>query len=85
MAHTPDRTRLTACVSGWQEVRPDAIYNDGQQILAAVPIGTHERWYYEYHVLNIRVDEDYFDLETSDGDSWEWDISDVDFYVTLAE
>ena len=42
-------------------------------------------WFYEYSVIVIRCDEDFFDIETADGNDWGWDLDCVDFYVILGE
>jgi hypothetical protein len=82
--HIPDASRLPACVTGWKAVDPKRLLEDGTQILAAVPIcGRGETWYYEFSVVVIRCDEGYFELETSYGDAWGWDLDSIDFYVEL--
>jgi len=90
--HQPDPTRLPACVTGWQEVDKKRLWEDGTQIIVAVPIcGRTEVatrrdldvWYYEFSVVVIRCDEGYFELETSDGDAWGWCLDDVDFYAEM--
>ena len=42
-------------------------------------------WFYEYSVIVIRCDEDFFDIETADGNDWGWDLDCIDFYVILSE
>jgi len=82
--HVPDPTRLPACVTGWKEVDPARLWEDGTQILVAVPVCSRgESWYYEFSVVVIRCDEGYFEIETSDGDAWGWDLDSIDFYVEL--
>ena len=90
--HVPDPSRLPKCVTSWQPMDLTRLWEDATQILVAVPVcGRTEfanrrdprTWYYEYCVVVIRCDEDYFDVETSEGDDWGWDLSAVDFYVEL--
>lgn len=87
--HEADATRLPKCITGWQQIDPKRLWNDGTQILVAVPVSdarwTKRGWYYEYSVVVIRCDEDFFDIETPDGDAWGWDLDSVDFYVILSE
>jgi hypothetical protein len=83
--HQPDRTRLPACVTGWQEVDSKRLWEDGTRIIVAVPIcgGRDDLWHYEFEVVVIRCDEDFCDIETNAGDAWGWELEDVDFYVEL--
>jgi len=92
--HKPDPSRLPSCVSGWQPMDTKRLWTDGTQLLVAVPVNSRIRnsrmravddWFYEYSVIVIRCDEDYFDIETADGDDWGWDLDSVDFYVILSE
>jgi hypothetical protein len=85
MPHVPDRSRLPDLGRDWQIPHPDTIYQDGQQLLAAVPVrGTNENgFYYELSVIRIRCDEDFFEVELSTGDPWCWNFSDVDLYIAL--
>ena len=69
------------------------LWNDGTQLLVAVPVNNVIRntlargpdWYYEFSVIVIRCDEDFFDIESTDGDAWGWELDCVDFYVILSE
>lgn len=83
--HVPDASRLPSCVTGWKEVDPTRLWEDGTQILVAVPVCSRrdDSWYYELEVVVIRCDEGYFDLETNAGDAWGWELGDIDFYVEL--
>ena len=92
--HTPDPSRLPACVVGWQPMDPKRLWNDCAQLLVAVPVNSRIRnsrmravddWFYEFSVIVIRCDEDFFDIETADGDAWGWDLDSVDFYAILSE
>ena len=84
--HAPDKTRLPNCVSGWKEYKPEDLFYNGSQLLVAVPIMckySKDGWYYQFEVIHIKCDIDYFAIEDSNNDSWGWDISDIDFYVVL--
>ena len=90
--HVPDPSRLPSCVTGWTAVDSARLWEDGTQILVAVPICSRipnsrkrdtKNWHYEYSVVVIRCDEGYFELETSDGDACDWGLDDVDFYDEL--
>lgn len=91
--HVPDPSRLPACVTGWETMDPKRLWYDGTQLLVAVPVNSKipnamargPGWYYEFSVIVIRVDEDYFAIETSDGNSWGWELDCIDFYVILSE
>ena len=84
--HVPDANRLPACVTGWKEVDPKRLWEDGTQILVAVPVCSRgESWYYEFSVVVIRCDEDLFRVEASDGDTWGWELDCIDFYVELGQ
>ena len=57
-------------------------FEDGDQLLVAVK--THETpASYEYSVVSVHLDEDYFCIEHSDGSSWGWDWADVEFYIPM--
>ncbi len=85
-SHVPDECRLPKCVTGWKRFDKSDVFEDGSQLLVAVPINdrhsTKRKWYYEYSVVVVKCDEDFFDLECND-ESWGWSIFDVDFYVLL--
>lgn len=84
--HVPDATRLPNCVTGWKEMSESDLFEDGMQLLVAVPIVYEygkDGWHYSYEVVTIHCDEHYFDVEDANGDPWGWDMTDVDFYVVL--
>jgi hypothetical protein len=92
--HEPDPSRLPACVVGWQPMDTKRLWNDCTQLLVAVPVHSRIRnsrmravddWFYEFSVIVIRCDEDFFDIETADGNGWGWDLESVDFYAILSE
>jgi hypothetical protein len=92
--HKPDPSRLPSCVVGWQEMDTKRLWHDCTQLLVAVPVANRiphslkrsaDDWYYEFSVVVIRCDEGYFEIETTDGDSWGWDLDSVDYYVILSE
>ena len=93
LPHQPREDRLPKSVVGWQPMDTKRLWNDGTQIIVAVPVNNHPRsspkkaddWYYELAIVVIRCDEDSFDLETPDGDAWGWDLDSVDFYAILSE
>lgn len=80
--HQPDPSRLRQ-IGQWQPVPQDAVWEDGTQLLVAVPIVGDGNWYYEYNVIEIQCDEDYFNLECN-GDPWGWLWEDIDFYIQLS-
>ena len=92
--HKPDPSRLPACVTDWRPMDTLRRWNDCTQLLVAVPVQSRIRnsrmravddWFYEFSVVVIRCDEDFFDIVTADGDAWGWDLDSVDFYVILSE
>lgn len=73
-------------LAGWKkrEEHPKLFY-DGDQYLVALQVGQGVGTYHwEYYVVRVRCDEDYFDV-TLDGDSWGWSWEDVEFYIPLSE
>jgi hypothetical protein len=84
-AHKPDRSKLTSKVNDWRQMERETVLCDGDQLLVAVPIvGTHHTgWYYEYSVIVVKCDSEYFGCELSTGDDWGRDISEVDFFIVL--
>lgn len=87
--HVPEQKRLPKCVTGWQEMDLQRLWNDGCQLLVAVPVQNSQRqsdgWYYEFSVVVIKCDEDSFDIETTSGDDWGWELDCIDFFVILSE
>lgn len=93
--HKPDPSRLPACVIGWQPMDLKRLWNDCTQLLVAVPVASRipkspkrsadDDWYYEFSVVVIRCDEGYFEIETTEGDAWGWELESIDFYVILSE
>ena len=93
-AHVPDASRLPGAVGQWLPMDLKRLWEDATQILVAVPVcsrirNTRKRaeddWYYEFSVICIRCDEEYFECETSDGDAWGWDLHSVDWYIQLSQ
>ena len=82
--HVPDIERiprpLRCCT--WEKVDPEAIYHNGDLIMAAVPVVDRGDWHYEVFVLTVSCDENYFEV-TLDGESWGWELSDADFILRL--
>lgn len=65
----------------WKKRHDDDLFNDGQVLIVAVfSMGS-----YTYDIVTVRCDEGYFALEHSDGDSWNGEISDVDYYSDARE
>lgn len=88
LPHQPREDRLPKSVTGWQSMDTKRLWNDGTQIIVAVPVcqgADGSDWYYEFSVVVIRCDEGYFEVETSEGDAWGWDLDSVDFYAILSE
>lgn len=87
--HVPEPTRLPKCVTGWQEMDLQRLWNDGCQLLVAVPVQNSQRpsdgWYYEFSVIVIKCDEDSFDIETTCGNEWGWELDCIDYFVILSE
>ena len=80
--YQPDASRLRE-IGQWQPIPQDAAWEDGTQLLVAVPIVGDKDWYYEYSVIEIKCDEDYFELECNQ-DHWGWTWHDIDFYIQLS-
>lgn len=85
--HMPDENRIPKplqCLE-WLAMDIDTEFIDGSELLVAVPVMFDQktcRWRYEIAVVQISCGEGYFDVSLN-GDSWGWDISDVDFYVVI--
>jgi hypothetical protein len=77
-----DRSRL-AKLGEWRPMDTKLVWEDGTQFLAAVPVGSPEKWDYEYSVVTVHCGEDYCDLECN-GESWGWSLDDVDFFIVLS-
>tara|TARA_R110000868_G_scaffold84519_3_gene238212 strand:- start:1026 stop:1304 length:279 start_codon:yes stop_codon:yes gene_type:complete len=83
--HKPDISRLPK-LNGWKHHVVGTLYQDGDQILAAVPIRCEhakDGWYYRFEVLTISFDEEYLAVEDSNGDPWGYNFGDWDFYRQL--
>lgn len=80
--YAPDQSKLPL-LGDWMPVANDAVWQDGTQLLVAVPIVGVTDWYYEYSVVEIKCDEGYFELECND-DPWGWTWHDIDFYIQLS-
>lgn len=58
-------------------------FEDGDQYLVALRIKDGSKLYWEYSVITVRCDEDYFDCQCN-GESWGWDWDCVEFYIKLS-
>lgn len=92
-SHVPRRERLPQSVGEWLPMDSTRLWEDCTQILVAVPVQNRLRsdprkadgdWCYEFSVVVIKCDVDYFAVETHDGESWGWDLDSVDFYIQLS-
>lgn len=90
--HEPDLDKIPDSIRclEWKTFDGRERFFDGQVILAAVPVCNNYReplggWHYQFCVVTIRCDEDYWSLENEDGDVWGWDETDIDFYATITE
>ena len=86
--HKPDGSRLPRNVTGWSKHDEETKYQDGDNILVAVPIRckrSKNGWYYRFEVLTISGDERFSAVNDSNGDSWAYCFGDWDFYVKLSE
>lgn len=87
MTHKPDITKIPRSFFAldWKPMDLDREWEDGQILLVAVPVRhdpQREPWQYEFDVVHINCDIDYFRLEV-DGETWGWEIGDVDYYVEI--
>lgn len=70
----------------WKVPSEDAVYEDGDEYLVAV--GVCDRtdyattWHYEFAVVTIKCDENYFRLECDD-ETWCWELEDIDAMVRI--
>ena len=92
--HKPDRSMIAGPLDklAWQPMDATHEWWDGAILLVAVPVCAYRRgchtdqeWYYEYSVVRIACDEHYFSVMLHDGNDWGWELSDVDWYVTIQE
>jgi hypothetical protein len=88
--HLPDLSKLPKVLHSlpWGVIGPDTKFSDGDVLLVAVPVCRDSNapdgdWYYSLECVTILCDEDYFGVRDSNGDSWGWEISDVDWLVKL--
>lgn len=88
VSRRPERIHTPASLQGceWLPQRNHDTLYDGQILLAAVPVCDRSDrpeagWHYEFDVIRICCGEDYFSVETMDGEPWGWEIDGVDFYV----
>lgn len=61
-------------------------FRDGDRYLVAVPVRhtsaeVYSRW--ELSFVTVRCDEESFDIETCDGDVWDWTWGDVAYWIRL--
>ena len=87
MTHTPNIAEIpgSLCLLKWKPMDLSKHWQDGQLLLVALPICDDKdrtKWWYEFHVVTIKCGEDYFSIELS-GDPWDWELSDVDYYVEI--
>ncbi|MHC4371266.1 MAG: hypothetical protein ACYSW8_26940 [Planctomycetota bacterium] len=91
--HTPDPSKLPKVLASlpWEQMTEEHLeqgWYDMDEYLVAVPVLGHRSghrpgdWGYELSVVTVRCDEDYFAV-LIEGDSWGWDMSDVDYFVRL--
>lgn len=87
--HIPDLNRLPGelRICGWRSMDLRREWNDGEVILAAVPVCDDSRkpgggFHYQLSVVTIRCDEDYFAVEEAD-EPWDWGLQDADFWLPL--
>ena len=83
----------------WVKMVAGAMFEDGDVLLAAVPVVVRadgvaslafletrpraNEWQYELYVVKVDCDEDRFRLETHDGEPFVWDPLDIEYYVQL--
>lgn len=87
MTHEPDITKIPESLRtlDWKLMDPSKTWWDGQLLLVALPICDNKdtsKWWYEFHVVTISCDEDFFKVELA-GDPWGWELNDADYYVTI--
>jgi len=87
MTHQPNLDSIPASLRSlnWKLMAPSLPWWNGQALLVALPICDDKdwtKWWYEFHVVTIKCDEDYFAIELA-GDPWGWDLDDVDYYVEV--
>jgi len=84
--HAPDMRKIPKALQqlDWKTIKDDQLWEDGSQILVVVPVcvARKDEWYYELSLLTIHCDVEYFSV-TCQGESWGWDLTDVDFYIDL--
>lgn len=87
--HTPDESRLPKCVTGWKPTNdPNPTLENGSVLLVALPVENSYpkgSWRYDYVVVTVACDEDYFSLLNAEGDNWYYEILDADFYAVLVQ
>ena len=89
--HKPDLAKIAPPLKAlaWFPLDPTLAWFDGTVLLVAVPIIAPKgpsHFHYEYHVVRIATDEDYFELFLSSGDSADFSLlDDCDWYVVISE
>lgn len=88
--HLPDLSKIPKALQSllWTVIGPNAKFGDGDRILVAVPVCSDSKkpdgnWYYSLEFVTILCDEESFGVRDSNGDSWGWEISDVDWMVRI--
>lgn len=67
----------------WQRATPKDVWEDGSVLLAAVPVvGPHGKTWWEFAVVTIVCDDDYFRLEV-EGEEWGWNYSAIDLVIQI--
>ncbi len=87
MTHEPDITKIPESLRAldWKPMAPSTMWWDGQLLLVALPICDNKdtsKWWYEFHVVTIECDEDYFAVKLA-GEPWNWELNDADYYVVI--
>lgn len=65
----------------WRKRNDDDLFSDGQVLLVA----TCSRGSHSFDIVTIRCDEDFSAIECINGDSWDGDISDIDYYSDIRD
>lgn len=87
VTHQPNIDSIPASLRSlaWKPMDQSRTWWDGQTLLVALPICDDKdtsKWWYEFHVVTIKCDEDYLNVELA-GDPWGWELNDVDYYIEI--
>lgn len=80
----PDIEKVSSALRclDWQPVHAIDCWTDGEILLVAVPVCDDTDWHYEFSVITVNCDMDFFGV-TCEGETWGWELDDVDWCIAI--